>query len=90
MKPSELDLATGELVLDVELEADMYRPHGPCANCGEHEATELFQLYRGQMRYDFRCKCCYLLGKLERARWHASQIAKLEGEYANVKEECSR
>lgn len=88
MKPGELDLATGEIVLDPELEFDQYRPHGPCANCGEHPATELFQLYRGQMRYDFRCKCCYVLGKLDRARWHASQIAKLEGEYAMAKDLC--
>jgi hypothetical protein len=88
MKPGELDLATGEIVLDVELEADMYRPHGPCANCGCHSATALWVLYKGPLRYEFRCACCVVVGKLKRAKWYRDQIAKLEAEYAEAKEKC--
>jgi len=70
-------------------EADMFRPHGPCATGCGHPATALWQIYRGVQRYEFRCLCCVAKGRLERAQWHAAQIPALETAYANAVNHCS-
>jgi hypothetical protein len=84
-----LDLETGELILDLDEECDQYRPHGLCARGCGHTATEFWEVYRGAFRYEFRCHCCVIAGRLERAKWYASQVQKLEAEYEKEKESCA-
>jgi hypothetical protein len=69
-------------------EHEMFRPHGPCATGCGHQATVMWQLYKGIQRYEFRCRCCEARGKLERAQWHAAQIATLEQAYETAKGDC--
>jgi hypothetical protein len=57
---------------------DMYRPHGLCASCLVHPATEVWVLYKGPYRWEFRCACCVARGRLEKAHWYAEQIPTLE------------
>jgi len=66
----------------------MYRPTGPCAACGQHPATEIWSLFKGPLRYEFRCACCVVLGQLERARFYAGRIAALEVEHEAAKLVC--
>lgn len=61
-----------------------YIPTGPCA-CG-HEATAIWSL--GGSRFEFRCLCCVIAGRLERAHKSAAMIPELEAEYARVKVDC--
>jgi hypothetical protein len=87
-----LDLGTGEIKLDAPPEP--IDPHGSCAlGCGHPGMARWYSALRGASICQccglvFICKCCGVLNKLERAKWWAKQIAKLEGEYTKVKEEC--
>jgi hypothetical protein len=83
---SGIDLKTGELLRDEDF--DMYRPQGDCATGCGHPATALWELYRGAARYEFRCKCCCVFGTLEKAKYWAKRIEKLEAEYATARESC--
>ena len=77
---------TGELVREDDWED--YQPHGDCATGCGHPATQVWQLYKGQQRFDYRCNCCVAKGRLERAQWYASQIEKLTAEYQKERESC--
>lgn len=68
---------------------DQYRPRGECATGCGHPATEVWQLYKGQQRYDFRCRCCVAKGKLDRAIAYRDRIPALEADYAKEKESCT-
>jgi len=71
---------------------DMYRPHGLCATGCGHPATEVFPLYKGQYRFDFRCVCCAALGRLERAHETLARtmkrIPELEKAALKAQQEC--
>lgn len=68
---------------------DDYRPRGLCASCKVHQATELFPLYRGPVRYDFRCHCCVKRARLERAREYVGRIPELVKEFQAALKECA-
>ncbi len=73
-------------------EFDQYKPPEGmlCAHC-EHVAKGIWALYtqkNGAQRFEWRCLCCTALGKLERAKWYASQVSKLETEYEATKANC--
>jgi hypothetical protein len=78
---------TGEVIREDDFED--YQPHGDCATGCGHPATEVWQLYKGQQRFDFRCHCCVIASKLDRARWYAARIPALEAEYKSIKENCN-
>jgi hypothetical protein len=78
---------TGELIRESDFED--YQPHGDCATGCGHPATEVWQLYRGSQRFEFRCGCCVALGKLAKAKWYRDQIERLEAEYEAANENCN-
>jgi len=73
-----------------------YRPHGPCAHCGEHPATEpWFVRIRGlEGSYEGRCVCCAALGELERAHETLARtmkrIPELEKAALKAQQECGK
>ena len=67
---------------------DEYQPRGLCATACGHKATELWIIYGGKSRYDYRCACCCVAGRLERAHKIAATIPELEAEFAKVKSKC--
>lgn len=71
-------------------EFDQYKPPAGtlcAAGCG-HLATGPWRLYtqrNGAQRFDWRCACCIIRGKLE---YHTSQIERLTTEYEASKATC--
>ena len=69
-------------------EHEMFRPHGECATGCGHPATEIWEKYRGESRWEYRCKCCVAQGKLDRALWYREQVPALKAAVATAKENC--
>jgi hypothetical protein len=67
---------------------DLYRPKGLCAHCLTHPATEVWQIYVGTRRFEFRCKCCVAEGHLEKAIAYRDRIPFLEKALAQAQGEC--
>lgn len=75
---------------DFDTIAEQYRPKGLCiTGCG-HRATEPWFLYKGPIRVEFRCHCCVVLARLERARSYAARIEKLEAEHQAAQLTCGK
>lgn len=75
--------------LEFDTIAEQYRPKGLCVTGCGHAATELWFIYKGPIRVEFRCHCCVVLARLERARSYAARIEKLEAELEAAKLACT-
>ena len=84
---------TGECDTEAAID-EMYRPNRrPCQLGGcTHTSVGIYNTYGKDRRegraFMFLCACCLLLKRLERAKWHASQIERLEAEYEKEKTSC--
>lgn len=61
------------------------RPHGPCQNCGDREATETFVEEGGVMAWNhgafaYWCMLCVLKKQLEHAEERAREVPRLRRE----------
>jgi hypothetical protein len=91
----EMNTKTGECDTEAAID-EMYRANGrPCQLGGcTHTSVSAYELYGKERRegrvFIFLCACCLLLKRLERAKWHASQVERLEAEYEQEKATCPK